>query len=330
MGKLGGDELNYASDVDVLFVHDGDAERSRPRRARGARDDVDTRRPTASCSAPMPTSVPRAEPARCPARSTATRRGTSGGHGTGSSRRSSRRGPSPETPRSASSSSPLSRPYVWRDVLDADAIREVRTMKARAEAELERKGLTDRELKRGRGGIRDIEFAVQLLQLVHGRHDPKIRSAHDARRARAAGCRWIRRTARRRSPRRRVRVPAHRRAPAAALRRAADAHAPGRRARLTRLARVLGYRDQARAIGARRVRGRAPGPPGHRARDPRAAVLRTAARHAGRPRAAERGGGRGATGRVRLRRRRAHAGRAARAHRGLQPHAHACSSNCSP
>ena len=25
MGKLGGDELNYASDVDVLFVHDGDA-----------------------------------------------------------------------------------------------------------------------------------------------------------------------------------------------------------------------------------------------------------------------------------------------------------------
>ena len=29
-------------------------------------------------------------------------------------------------------------------------------------------GSTDREVKRGRGGIRDIEFAVQLLQLVHG------------------------------------------------------------------------------------------------------------------------------------------------------------------
>ena len=28
MGKLGGRELNYASDVDVLFVHDGDAERA--------------------------------------------------------------------------------------------------------------------------------------------------------------------------------------------------------------------------------------------------------------------------------------------------------------
>ncbi len=39
-----------------------------------------------------------------------------------------------------------------------------------------RKGLGDRELKRGRGGIRDIEFAVQLLQLVHGRDDPSVRS----------------------------------------------------------------------------------------------------------------------------------------------------------
>ena len=35
MGKLGGDELNYASDVDVLFVHDGDSrERPSARRAR--------------------------------------------------------------------------------------------------------------------------------------------------------------------------------------------------------------------------------------------------------------------------------------------------------
>ena len=50
-------------------------------------------------------------------------------------------------------------------------------MKARAEADTARRGLADRELKRGRGGIRDIEFAVQLLQLVHGRHDESIRSA---------------------------------------------------------------------------------------------------------------------------------------------------------
>jgi len=52
----------------------------------------------------------------------------------------------------------------------------VRAMKARAEGEMAKRGLSDRELKRGRGGIRDIEFAVQLLQLVHGGADPSLRS----------------------------------------------------------------------------------------------------------------------------------------------------------
>jgi glutamate-ammonia-ligase adenylyltransferase len=70
----------------------------------------------------------------------------------------------------------LIQPYVWPDVLDPDAVREARSMKARAEAELRRKGLDERELKRGPGGIRDIEFAVQLLQRVHGRDDSSIRS----------------------------------------------------------------------------------------------------------------------------------------------------------
>ena len=49
-------------------------------------------------------------------------------------------------------------------------------MKAKTEQLLQRRGLSERELKRGPGGIRDIEFAVQLLQLVHGRHDASIRS----------------------------------------------------------------------------------------------------------------------------------------------------------
>src|SRR5581483_3307724 len=65
----------------------------------------------------------------------------------------------------------LVQPHVWPAVLDPDAVREVRDLKARAEAEVRRRGLGDRELKRGRGGIRDVEFAVQLLQLVHGRAD---------------------------------------------------------------------------------------------------------------------------------------------------------------
>ena len=65
---------------------------------------------------------------------------------------------------------------IWERPFSAEDLRAVRAMKARAEADLARKGLTDREVKRGRGGIRDIEFSVQLLQLVHGRHDASLRS----------------------------------------------------------------------------------------------------------------------------------------------------------
>ena len=51
-------------------------------------------------------------------------------------------------------------------------------MKARTEEMLQRRGVADRDVKRGYGGIRDIEFAVQLLQLVHGRADPAVRTAN--------------------------------------------------------------------------------------------------------------------------------------------------------
>src|SRR5205807_7078344 len=47
--------------------------------------------------------------------------------------------------------------------------------KARAEQEVARRGTGSRQVKLGPGGIRDVEFAVQLLQLVHGRHRPELR-----------------------------------------------------------------------------------------------------------------------------------------------------------
>ena len=49
-------------------------------------------------------------------------------------------------------------------------------MKHRAEELVTRRGLDEREIKRGPGGIRDIEFTVQLLQLVHGHADSDLRS----------------------------------------------------------------------------------------------------------------------------------------------------------
>ena len=78
---------------------------------------------------------------------------------------------------------------LWGRRYGADELAEVRRLKARAEEEVSRRGLAQRELKRGRGGIRDIEFAVQLLQLVHGPSDPELRapSTLGALRALAAG-----------------------------------------------------------------------------------------------------------------------------------------------
>lgn len=65
---------------------------------------------------------------------------------------------------------------LWSRPLDRDDLRQIRRLKARAEAEVHRAGLGDREVKRAPGGIRDIEFSVQLLQLVHGGADPALRT----------------------------------------------------------------------------------------------------------------------------------------------------------
>lgn len=67
-------------------------------------------------------------------------------------------------------------PFVYPETLSPDTVREIREMKARAEAAAAAGGPD--EIKRGTGGIRDVEFAVQLLQLVHGRADPSIRGGN--------------------------------------------------------------------------------------------------------------------------------------------------------
>ena len=68
MGKLGGRELNYASDVDVLFVHDGDGDARRTRRAAGARDDDRRRREDGIVFRTDADLRPEGRPGRSPAR----------------------------------------------------------------------------------------------------------------------------------------------------------------------------------------------------------------------------------------------------------------------
>jgi glutamate-ammonia-ligase adenylyltransferase len=65
---------------------------------------------------------------------------------------------------------------VYPQRLDPEAIAAIRHMKGRVESSRQARADGDRQVKLGPGGLRDIEFAVQLLQLVHGRQDLQLRS----------------------------------------------------------------------------------------------------------------------------------------------------------
>ncbi len=66
-------------------------------------------------------------------------------------------------------------PFVYRRYLGAAEIGEIRAMKRRIEARTLSAGADEVEVKTGRGGIRDVEFVVQFLQLLHGGVEPSVR-----------------------------------------------------------------------------------------------------------------------------------------------------------
>ena len=173
MGKLGGNELNYASDVDIVFVHEGSTEAA-VKRARkvvqalttftteGAVYRVDTElRPdgqTGSLSLP-PDAYQHyfAQRAHAWERQAYIKTRLCAGDS-----------------EVGNAFFDAIRPGVWEENLGAKTVPSLQAMKKRVEESAKLKG--DRELKKGPGGLRDIEFTVQLLQLVHGRTDPTIRS----------------------------------------------------------------------------------------------------------------------------------------------------------
>ncbi|BCB78997.1 bifunctional [glutamine synthetase] adenylyltransferase/[glutamine synthetase]-adenylyl-L-tyrosine phosphorylase [Phytohabitans flavus] len=65
-------------------------------------------------------------------------------------------------------------PLVWHAAERPEAVEDVRAMRRKIIDSVPPRELP-REIKRGPGGLRDIEFAVQLLQLVHGRVDETLR-----------------------------------------------------------------------------------------------------------------------------------------------------------
>ena len=168
MGKLGGAELNYASDVDLTLVGRGDPDRLE-RAGRGLLDhagrsfrvDLDLR--PEGRDGPLVRSLESyaaywerwAQPWERQALLKAVP--VAGDRELGDA-----------WARAAAT-------VLWDVPFSADELRHVRSMKVRAEAEGRRRGGAERDVKRGPGGIRDVEFSAQLLQLVHGRVDADLR-----------------------------------------------------------------------------------------------------------------------------------------------------------
>ncbi len=69
----------------------------------------------------------------------------------------------------------LVQPLVWQAAEREHFVADTQAMRKRVVAHIPARD-AGRELKLGEGGLRDVEFSVQLLQLVHGRADERLRS----------------------------------------------------------------------------------------------------------------------------------------------------------
>lgn len=169
MGKCGGRELNYVSDVDVIFVGEGDIELA-TKLARTAMTVVGN-----SCF--------EVDAALRPEGKAGALVRTLEGH-TAYYRKWARTWEFQALlkARAVAGDTELGARYiemvdslVWSAAERENFVADVQQMRRKVEGNVP-PGLADRELKLGRGGLRDVEFAVQLLQLVHGRADPELRS----------------------------------------------------------------------------------------------------------------------------------------------------------
>ena len=61
----------------------------------------------------------------------------------------------------------MTRPFVFRKYVDYTAFEAMREMKAMIEREVQRRNIED-NIKLGAGGIREVEFIVQVFQLIYG------------------------------------------------------------------------------------------------------------------------------------------------------------------
>ena len=185
LGKLGGGELNFSSDVDLVYAYPQDGE-SDGARALAAEDYfarlgqqlaklLDEATADGFCHRvdlrlrPFGNAGRVALPFAGDGVSTSSAKAATG-NATPGRRRGRWRATSPRAMRFLETL----RPFVYRRYLDYGALDGLREMKAAIAAEVARKELAD-DIKRGPGGIREIEFLVQALQLIRGGREPALR-----------------------------------------------------------------------------------------------------------------------------------------------------------
>lgn len=176
MGKWGARELNYYSDLDLIFAHQGPDGGSDPARAAAiavaSRLMTTLSAPTFDGTAFVVDADLRPEGAVGPlSRSIASHRSYYDRWAEGWELQALLKArPAAGDAEVGAAFARMAADLIWERGLDPEDLRAMRSIKARAEDEA-----SARDLKRGPGGIRDVEFAVQMLQMVHGRFDADLR-----------------------------------------------------------------------------------------------------------------------------------------------------------
>jgi glutamate-ammonia-ligase adenylyltransferase len=193
MGKLGGMELNYHSDLDIIFVYEGEGE-TRPvegtdaDRFRGLTNpeyfsrlaqriisvltlmtregyvyQIDTRLRPSGNQGPLVTSLPAFERYHCSSAQMWERQALTKARVVAGS------------PAFAGRIEELIRRLVFERPLAGNLREEIYRLRGRMETEIAREGADHLNIKTGRGGMVDVEFLAQYLQLRHGAEHPNLR-----------------------------------------------------------------------------------------------------------------------------------------------------------
>ncbi len=176
MGKLGAEELNLSSDIDLMFIFEGPDDAAQQESARRLGEvvtdilsrncfRVDLRLRPGCRSSPLVLSLEAALRFYETLGQTWERAALLRARPVGGALKLGKR-----------LIGELSR-FIYRSYLDFDTLRQLRAMKHRIEAEAGSPELLRRDLKLGYGGIRELEFIVQALTLIYGGRDPRLRTA---------------------------------------------------------------------------------------------------------------------------------------------------------